>query len=73
MVVVVGKVPEEIRIPRAKYIELLSRLDTATHAWCPHETELAHEIMDIARTFVRSQPEVDGQIELPLEWDRAGR
>jgi hypothetical protein len=90
VVVVVGEVPDEIRVPRKKYIDLLSRLDTAIHECCPHEVELASEILDNVRTWAEDQPlpitmnplgpftgtssEVDGQLELPLDWDdRAGR
>lgn len=79
MVLVVGNVPSEIRISREQYLNLLSRLETAVHGTCPHEAELAYEVLDIVRTFVNRnpgpvRPQVDGQLELPLEWDAdAGR
>jgi NADPH-dependent ferric siderophore reductase len=77
VVVVVGKTPDEIRVSRDQYIRLLSRLDQATRGTCPHEAELAYEILDDARRWLLrndTPSQVDGQLELPLEWDaRAGR
>jgi len=82
VVVVVGEIPEEIRVPRADFIELLSRLDKAKHGTCRGEAELAGEIMDLARSWAQQQPtrrepvapEFE-QLELPLDWNRpsAGR
>lgn len=74
MVVVVGKTPAEIRVTRDQYIELISVLDQATRGTCPHEAELAYKILDetgrwLARNDVPNQ--VDGQLELPLEWDQS--
>jgi hypothetical protein len=71
VVVVVGKVPEEVRVPWQKYVELLSRLDAAVHGSCPHEADLANEVLDLVRSWQQARvvPQVDGQLELPLEWD----
>lgn len=82
MVVVVGEIPEEIRVPREEFIELLSRLDQAKHGTCRGEADLASEIMELARSWAQQQPtrrkpvapEFE-QLELPLDWNRpsAGR
>jgi hypothetical protein len=76
MVIVVGDIPAQIRVPRAQYLSLLSRLDAALHATSPTQVELANDILDIVRTWPESiSGQVNGQMELPLEWaeSREGR
>jgi hypothetical protein len=89
MVLVVGEIPSEIRVTRDQYIGLLVRLDAATHSTSPTQVELAYDLIEELRTWFQKVkiarqvedrkfgevPEVDGQLELPLEWaeTRAGR
>lgn len=78
MVVVVGTTPEEIRVSREQYLGLLSQLDTATHSPHPGRADLAYELLNVVRSWLKQGAltgQVDGQLELPLEWaeSRAGR
>ncbi len=80
MVLVVGKTPDEIRVSREQYLGLLARLDVASHSPSPTESELAHDIIDMLRSWFHQgeyivDRQVAGQLELPLEWaeTRAGR
>ena len=73
MVIVVGKVPDEIRVAREQYLGLLSRLDTALHSPSPTQVELATDILELVRPWIRDVDlggQVEGQMELPLDWDR---
>lgn len=78
MVVVVGELPEEIRVSREEYVGLLRQLDAAAHSSHPSEAALAHDLLATVRFWfqqVKLTGQVDGQLELPLEWDaeRAAR
>lgn len=81
MVIVVGKIPAEISVTREQYLGLLDRLDQATHSQVSAQVELAYDLLDVVRTWIQEVQEgnltgqVDGQLELPLEWaeSRAGR
>jgi hypothetical protein len=77
MVVVVGDIPDEIGVSKKRFIELLARLDKAKHGTCPHEAELASEIMGLTKSWAQQQsvhrkpePAEFTQLELPLDWDR---
>ena len=74
MVIVVGKLPDEIRVSQEQYIELLARLDQAIHSTSPTQTELARDVLDLIRPWWRQATfvgqEVEGQMELPLDWGR---
>lgn len=68
---VFGELPDHIRVTREQYLGMLSRLESATHGTCVHESELAFELIDELRTWFRNEKtsgEINGQLELPLEW-----
>lgn len=78
MVVVVGTTPAEIRVTREQYLGLISRLDQATQSAHPAKVELAYDLLHTVRSWLQEGKltgQVDGQLELPLEWaeSRAGR
>lgn len=57
------------RVTQEQYDELFAALDEVA----TKDPELAHELREKVQRVI-PQPEVDGQIELPLQWDdRAGR
>lgn len=71
MVVVVGRTPDQIKVTRAQYIDLLSRLDRGTRSTNKAEADLSYELLDLVRVWCAQATdagEVDGQLQLPLNW-----
>lgn len=65
MVVGDGETPEEIRVTREEYDDLTTHLGRL-----PNDERARELLAKIARW--RPEPQVVGQLELPLEWDESG-
>lgn len=71
----VGETPAEIRVSREQYIDLLRQIDAGTRSHSPIQAELAYELLATVRSWFpqgKVSGQVDGQLELPLEWAESG-